>query len=290
MRKRERDMKSGSHEEILALDIKALLESQKSSDADETSADAAEETLPEQGSQVDVEVVELSSTGDGLAQLKGSKQVYVVPFSVPGDIVKVKAYRHMQEGYTIADFISIVKPSPLRDDSRINCKYFATCSGCQFQMLDYAEQLRLKRRIVEKAYRNFSELPPELIPTIQDTIGSPLQYGYRTKLTPHFDGPSGWSRGRNPFTSRPPIGYMPKGSRKTIDIEDCPIGTDAVRVGMKKERERMETEFNKYTRGSTILLRESTRRVAKDAPAPEPPYRRMPWWSSQTLIPTTRRA
>ncbi|KAK8026282.1 S-adenosyl-L-methionine-dependent methyltransferase [Apiospora arundinis] len=266
MRKRERDMKSGSHEEILALDIKALLESQKSSEADDASA-AAEEPLPEQGSHIDVEVVELSSTGDGLAQLKGSKQVYVVPFSVPGDIVKVKAYRHMQEGYTIADFISIVKPSPLRDDSRINCKYFATCSGCQFQMLDYAEQLRLKRRIVEKAYRNFSELPPSSYPPFR----TPSAYGYRTKLTPHFDGPSGWSRGRNPFTSRPPIGYMPKGSRKTIDIEDCPIGTDAVRVGMKKERERMETEFNKYTRGSTILLRESTQRVAKDAPAPETP-------------------
>ncbi|KAK8009540.1 tRNA (uracil(54)-C(5))-methyltransferase [Apiospora marii] len=265
MRKRERDMKSGSHEEILALDIKALLESQKSGEGEDASAAAAEETLPEQGSHIDVEVVELSSTGDGLAQLPGSKQVYVVPFSVPGDTVKVKAYRHMQEGYTIADFISIVKPSPLRDDSRINCKYFATCSGCQFQMLDYDEQLRLKRRIVEKAYRNFSELPPELIPTIQDTIGSPLKYGYRTKLTPHFDGPSGWSRGKNPFTARPPIGYMPKGSRKTIDIEDCPIGTDAVRVGMKKERERMETEFNKYTRGSTILLRESTKRVPKDA-------------------------
>ncbi|KAK7947765.1 uncharacterized protein PG986_008651 [Apiospora aurea] len=268
MRKRERDMKSGSHEEILALDIKALLESQKANESEDASAAAEEPPLPEQGSHIDVEVVELSSTGDGLAQLKGSKQVYVVPFSVPGDVVKVKAYRHMQEGYTIADFISIVKPSPLRDDARISCKYFATCSGCQFQMLDYAEQLRLKRRIVEKAYRNFSELPPELIPTIQDTIGSPLQYGYRTKLTPHFDGPSGWSRGKNPFTSRPPIGYMPKGSRKTIDIEDCPIGTDAVRVGMKKERERMETEFGKYTRGSTILLRESTKRVPKDA-APE---------------------
>ncbi|KAK8095018.1 tRNA (uracil-5-)-methyltransferase [Apiospora hydei] len=250
MRKRERDMKSGSHEEILALDIKALLD-------EDASAAAEEPPLPEQGSHIDVEVVELSSTGDGLAQLKGSKQVYVVPFSVPGDVVKVKAYRHMQEGYTIADFISIVKPSPLRDDSRISCKYFATCSGCQFQMLDYAEQLRLKRRI--------------LIPTIQDTIGSPLQYGYRTKLTPHFDGPSGWSRGKNPFTSRPPIGYMPKGSRKTIDIEDCPIGTDAVRVGMKKERERMETEFGKYTRGSTILLRESTKRIPKDAAAAAAP-------------------
>ncbi|KAK8076887.1 hypothetical protein PG996_003057 [Apiospora saccharicola] len=254
MRKRERDMKSGSHEEILALDIKALLESQKSGESEDASAAAEEETLPEQGSHIDVEVVELSSTGDGLAQLPGSKQVYVVPFSVPGDIVKVKAYRHMQEGYTIADFISIVKPSPLRDDSRINCKYFATCSGCQFQMLDYEEQLRLKRRIVEKAYRNFSELPPELIPTIQDTIGSPLKFGYRTKLTPTLTALRGG----------------PGGSRKTIDIEDCPIGTDAVRVGMKKERERMETEFNKYTRGSTILLRESTKRVPKDAPASGP--------------------
>ena len=274
-RKRERDMKNGSAEEVLKFDIQDLLASlNQQNDEAETNGDEVTpaeagtegEKLPEQGSEIEVEVVELSSTGDALALQKGSKRIYVVPFAVPGDVVKVKVYRHLgEEGYTVADFISVVKPSPSRDDSRIGCKYFATCSGCQFQMLDYAEQLRVKKRVVEKAFRNFSQLPPELIPAIQDTIGSPLQYSYRTKLTPHFDGPSGWKRNQKPFDKRPEIGFMPKGKRTTLDIEDCPIGTDVVRLGMKSERERMEVEYNKYTRGATILLRESTKRIPKDA-------------------------
>ena len=270
VRKRERDMKSGTHEEILELDLQALRLSQQSDEAED--APAAEETLPEEGAEVEVEVVELSSTGEGLAQQKGSKQIYVVPFTVPGDVVKVKAYRHLKEGYTVADFLSVVKPSPKRDDARINCQYFGKCSGCQFQMIDYNEQLRIKKRIVEKAVRNFSELPPELVPAIQDTIGSPLKYGYRTKLTPHFDGPPGWFKGRDAqFESRPPIGFTPKTSRKTMDIEDCPIATDAVRMGLKLERQRMETEFGKYKRGATILLRESTKRLDKTAEPPRSP-------------------
>ncbi|KAH6651568.1 S-adenosyl-L-methionine-dependent methyltransferase [Truncatella angustata] len=269
-KKRERDMKSGSHEEVLGLDIEALLASQRSSPPAEGAGEetvAAGEVLPEPGSEIELDVVELSSTGDGLAQQKGFKQVYVVPFVVPGDTIKVKVYRHMTEGYTVADLISVLSPSPKRDDSRIQCKYFSKCSGCQFQMLDYSEQLRLKRRIVEKAFRNFSQLPPELIPAIQDTIGSPLQYNYRTKLTPHFDGPKGWFKRKNvqPFESRPNVGFTPKGTSKTMDIEDCPIGTDAVRLGMKLERDRMDVEYAKYLRGGTILLREDTKRVKKDA-------------------------
>jgi tRNA (uracil-5-)-methyltransferase len=175
----------------------------------------------------------------------------------------VKVWRHLEkEGYSTADFLSVIKSSPLRDDSRIKCGYFAKCSGCQFQMLDYSEQLRLKKNIVIKAYKNFSQLPPELVPEVLDTMGSPLQYGYRTKLTPHFDGDI---RGKRAMTERPAIGFTPKTTRKVIDIEDCPIATDAVRKGLKDERARMEREFHKYKRGATILLRESTLRVPKPA-------------------------
>ncbi|KAI0469400.1 uracil-5--methyltransferase [Xylaria cf. heliscus] len=264
VRKRERDMNTGSVEEVLAFDIRHLRDSlNESQNGDET---PVEECLPEPGSEILVKVVELSSTGDALALQEGSKRIYVLSFAVPGDTVKVKVYRHLpDEGYSAADFIAVVEPAPTRDDARVRCGYFTKCSGCQFQMLDYGEQLRVKHRIVEKAFRNFSELPPELIPAIQDTIGSPLQYGYRTKLTPHFDGPPG-NRRKNPaaFTERPDIGFMLKGKRTTLDIEDCPIGTDAVRAGMKAERDRMAVEFDKYKRGATILLRESTERVPKD--------------------------
>ncbi|KAI1760606.1 S-adenosyl-L-methionine-dependent methyltransferase [Hypoxylon sp. FL1150] len=270
-RKRERDMATGSAEEVLAIDVQNLIDSLNQADdgnveSVETEAEEPKtEALPEEGSEVDLDIVELASTGEGLALRKGSKRVYVVPFAVPGDTVKAKVYRHLRdENYTVADFVSVVTPSPSRDDSRIQCKYFATCSGCQFQMLDYSHQLQLKKRIVEKAFRHFSQLPPELVPAIRDTIGSPLQYGYRTKLTPHFDGPQGWRRTKKPFDSCPPIGFMPKGKRNTLDIEDCPISTDAVRLGMRRERARMAVEYGKYTRGATILLRESTKRIPKN--------------------------
>lgn len=271
-KKQQKPPAEGSHEEVLLADIQALLASQKLSDDTPSGeeVETATETLPQQGTEIEVDVVQISSTGDGLAQQKGFKQIYVVPFSVPGDTIRVKVYRHLlKEGYTVADFLSVVTPSPLRDDSRIQCQYFAKCSGCQFQMLDYAEQLRLKRDIVVKAYRNFSQLPPELVPSVLDTIGSPLQYGYRTKLTPHFDGPPGSMRRgpKKPLAFRPPIGFTPKTTRRVLDIEDCPIATDAVRAGLKSERARMETEYASYTKGATILLRESTQRVPNPPPA-----------------------
>ncbi|KAK4207599.1 S-adenosyl-L-methionine-dependent methyltransferase [Rhypophila decipiens] len=253
----------GSHEEVLMMDIQNLMAAHKiSEDGAETTKE--QPPLPEQGSEIEVDVVEISSTGDGLAKQKGSDRIYVVPFTVPGDTVRVKVYRHLeQEGYTVADFIEVTSPSPLRDDSRIKCKYFAKCSGCQFQMLDYSDQLRLKRDIVVKAYRNFSGLPSEVVPEILETIGSPLKYGYRTKLTPHFDGPPGARRRGNTkaWETMPPVGFTPKGSNKVMDIEECPIGTEAVNQGLKLERERLAKEHGKYTKGATILLRESTKRV-----------------------------
>ncbi|KAJ6780484.1 hypothetical protein PWT90_08429 [Aphanocladium album] len=271
--KRERNITEGSSEEVLRCDIDALLKARREAAgaSEGEAAPTAEENLPEPFTEMEVEIHELSSTGDGLGMVAGSDQVYVVPFTVPGDTVRIKVIRHVRgEGHSHADFLSVVTPSPLRDDARVKCQYFAKCGGCQFQMLDYAEQLRRKRRIVVKAYDNFSNLPKELVPEIQDTIGSPLQYGYRTKLTPHFDGPPGGKRGRNPttpFASCPDIGFMQKGRRKVLDIEDCPIGTEAVRLGNKSERKRMQEEYGTYKRGATLLLRENTARHPKDSDA-----------------------
>jgi tRNA (uracil-5-)-methyltransferase len=295
--RKEKPVKEGSNDEILLADVQALFAAQRLSDrpkpkslettSEESGTEGIESTaigngdggateeaerLPDPFTEIEVKVVEISSTGDGLAIQPSSNHIYVVPFTAPGDVVKVKVIRHFEdEHYSLADFVSVVEAGPLRDDSRINCEYFSTCSGCQFQMLDYPTQLKHKRTIVEKAYKNFSQLPPELVPLIGDTIGSPLQYGYRTKLTPHFDGPPGYiskeakMRGaRNYFKEAPNIGFMQKGMKRTLDIEDCPIGTDAVRMGMKSERARVARELDKYRRGATILLRESTLRVPND--------------------------
>ncbi|KAI9744871.1 MAG: tRNA(m5U54)methyltransferase [Claussenomyces sp. TS43310] len=275
---KEKPVKEGSSEEVLLADVRALFAAQNITDnpppeGENGSSDFIEASreLPTPFTEVDVKVLEISSTGDGLAQSSGSDQVYVVPFTAPGDVVRIKVIKHFaKERYSLADFVRVIEPSALRDDSRIRCKYFSKCSGCQFQMLDYATQLKHKKTIVEKAYKNFSQLPLHLVPTIEDTMGSPLQYGYRTKLTPHFDGPPGYrsrtnkkAGTRKTFEEVPEIGFMQKGQRKTLDIEDCPIGTDAVRMGMKSERRRVAAELAKYQRGATILLRESTKRIPR---------------------------
>ena len=53
-----------------------------------------------------------------------------------------------------------------------------------------------------------------------------------------------------------------------MDIEDCPIGTNAVREGMKSERERVIKNLDNFSRGATILLREHTERVSKKGEDP----------------------
>jgi tRNA (uracil-5-)-methyltransferase len=260
---------NGSTEEVLLQDVTALI---KKLNMERDGKDVSSK-LPDKFSEIDVTIRELSSTGDGLGFQEGSDsdQVYAVPFTAPGDTVTAKIFKHFEkEKYSMADFVKVSKPSPHRDQSLVKCPYFSQCSGCQFQMLPYDYQLQHKKSIVERAYKNFSNLPPELIPTIGDTIGSPLQYGYRTKLTPHFDGPpdSRRSDGRNgikrTFKEVPSIGFMKKGTRITMDIEDCPIGTDAVRAGNKRERKRVVDTLSSYHKGATILLRENTTRIPKD--------------------------
>ena len=247
-----------SNEDVLLADVRSLL--------DKVNIGNGQRTLPEEQSEIELDIAELSSTGDGLAQKDG--QVYVVPFAAPGDTVQAKVYKHMEEeSYSLTDFLSVINASTHRTETP-PCKYFAQCSGCQFQYLPYSYQLAHKRRVIEKAYANFSGLPSSSVPEVGETIGSPLKYGYRTKLTPHFDGPPSGRKDKRAgkkvtWPEVPPIGFMRKGTRKTIDIEDCPIGTEAVRSGMASERKRVAENIDKYQRGATILLRESTERVSK---------------------------
>ena len=272
-------IKEGSIEEVLRVDVQHFLTDSRSSisHSETTTQDASSKipgslVVPERFTEVEVAIANLSSTGDGLGLSVGSDCVFVVPFTVPGDVVKAKVINTIEEyHYILTDFIKVVSPSTRRDENLIKCSYFGRCSGCQLQMLSYEDQLTHKRHIIEKAYRNFSSLTSKNVPRVGDTIGSPLQYGYRTKLTPHFDGPAG-SQSRKAkrnalerpkFDKVPPIGFMIKGIRKTLDIEDCPIGTDAVRAGMVVERARVAQELSNYRRGATLLLRESSSRKPK---------------------------
>lgn len=219
------------------------------------------------------EVSRLSSNGDGIALIPhpvnpDKKQIAVVPFGYPGDIVTIRIFKS-HPLYVESDLLKITQASETRNEDLIQCKYFGKCSGCQYQNISYEKQLEFKRQTIVNAYKYFAPWSSAgKLPTVEATQSSPLQYGYRTKLTPHFDVPH-----KIPENYvRPSFGFGSKGrpqwrecaeggTQLVIDIENCPIGTPIVNMGFTNERLRYMDEFKKYKKGSTVLLRENTVKV-----------------------------
>lgn len=88
------------------------------------------------------------------------------------------------------------------------------------------------------------------MPAVLPTIGSPLQYGYRTKITPHFEAaPKSLLKkkqqdktDKDEVTEQPDwlkIGFNVVGTRKVLDIEECPIATPVINQALTSEREKI---------------------------------------------------
>lgn len=252
-----------SGEDVLWHDIISLLGSETASQE----IAQGMEWEPPFGFREELEVVvsALSSNGDALAigPDPHNSWVIVAPFALPGERIRVRVYRSSRL-HSFADLLEVVSPNlELRDDSRIGCKYFSKCSGCQYQMLSYESQLDIKRNVVTKAYRNFSGLPESSIPNVLPTIGSPLQYNYRTKITPHFEAPPRRAR-QTEFTdaniSKPDwlkIGFNEIGKRTVMDIEECPIATPVLNEAFGEIRKDIIKNIWSYKKGVSLLLRDS---------------------------------
>lgn len=117
--------------------------------------------------------------------------------------------------------------------------------------MPYPLQLLHKAKTVSLAYQRFSSLPATSVPEILPTIGSPEQWAYRTKITPHFDALPKRLREPAPEQSEEAemngqkeweirIGFDQKGRRGVLDIEECPIATDVLNAKMTTERKRVQ--------------------------------------------------
>ena len=185
----------------------------------------------ERDQQLELVIERLNSHGDGLAKAPTNDWVLAVPGALPGEKV-VAQVQSNERMWTRTKLVQILeKNSTLRRDDLVGCKYFGTCGGCQYQMLTYDEQLRIKQGVVERAFKRHSGLDSSLLPAVLPTMPSPKQYNYRTKLTPHFDLPHELRRPRHgkagrelKFEALPdkfefPIGFDSSGTKRVMDIE-----------------------------------------------------------------------
>ena len=193
--------------------------------------------------------------------------VVMVPFTLPGERVRARVYRN-HKNFSEADLVEVLTPSPARVAPR--CPLFGACGGCQYQHLAYPEQLAWKRRQVEELLRHLAGIEFPVTPT----IASPREYGYRSKITPHFSVPpagraSPPDEARLGGTPRPtmPIGFLRQGTRfDLLDVPACPIATPEINARLAEVRASTQARLaaGEYARGATLLLRHAQEGVVTD--------------------------
>ena len=184
-----------------------------------------------------------------------SSWVVMVPFSLPGERVRARVFRN-QKNFSEADLMEVLTPSPDRVDPL--CALFGRCGGCQYQHLNYNGQLLWKRQQVEELLRHMAGIEHP----VNSVIGSPRQFGYRSKITPHFNLPR---PDGDPLAQ--PIGFLRQGTRSDlVDVPQCPIATDAINSKLTAVRADVHARLaaGGYKKGATLLLRHAEEGVITD--------------------------
>ncbi len=191
--------------------------------------------------EIELTIEKLSNQGDGVGRV--DNWVVFVPYTLPGERVRARVYRN-DKNCSSADLVEVLEPSPERVEPR--CPVFGYCGGCQYQHLNYEAQLKWKTEQVADLLRLQAglELP------VNPAIPSPVTYGYRSKITPHFHKPKDAKIGN--------IGFLKVGSRSEVcDIRQCPIAMEVLNEALPAVRKSVHAAAAQYRRGATILMRAS---------------------------------
>lgn len=189
--------------------------------------------------ELDVRIENLTNEGAGVARVDG--WVVFVPFTLAGELVKCRVFRN-HKNYSEADLIEVLEPAPNRVAPK--CALFGQCGGCQYQHLAYAEQLESKKRQVAELLRHMAKIEHPVC----EVIASPVEYGYRSKITPHFHRPKGGGIGA--------IGFLRARTRNAmVDVEHCPIAMPELNAQLAAVRERARANADAFKNGATLLMR-----------------------------------
>jgi len=216
--------------------------------------------------ELELEIATLTNLGSGLGRIAlpgetEAKWVVMVPFTLPGERVRVRVFRN-HKNFSEADLIDVLTPSPHRVAAP--CPLFGRCGGCQYQHLTYSEQLAWKRRQVGELLKHMAGIEFPVAPT----VASPKDYGYRSKITPHFNPPRVQAGGAS--ATQPPevaIGFLRQGTRfDIVDVPQCIIATEKINARLTEVRAgiRARAATGGYHRGATVLLRDANGVVTTD--------------------------
>jgi len=198
--------------------------------------------------ELELTIENLTNLGMGVARDNG--WVIFVPYVIPGEKVRARIYRN-DKSSSHADLIEVLEASPKRIEPA--CELFGQCGGCQYQHMTYEEQLKIKTQQVGELLKHMAGIEHPVLPA----IGSPREWNYRSKITPHFDKPKNGKIDA--------IGFQRAFTRnRLLDIPQCPIAMEEINEALPKIRKEVRHMATTFRKGVTLLMRATEGRVERN--------------------------
>jgi 23S rRNA (uracil1939-C5)-methyltransferase len=148
-----------------------------------------------------IRIESMAFKGYGVSRTDG--KVIFIPYSAIGDEGWVEPVEE-KRNYATGKWVEILAPSPWRVEPP--CPYFGTCGGCQWQHIEYAQQVEWKKEILKDILMRLGKLKE--VPSIT-IFPSSDPYDYRTRVQLKVEGEK--------------LGYYQERSHQLVDIERCRI-------------------------------------------------------------------
>ncbi len=189
------------------------------------------------GSVIEIEIQKLVYGGEGIGRFEDL--TIFVPDTAVGDKVKVEIVT-LKKGYAKALLKEVITPSAVR--IKPFCPYANVCGGCQWQHIEYEDQLKAKKLIVEECFKKIAgaDVP------VKEVIKSPEIKNYRCKV----QLPVQQTKNSKRFLA----GYYKKRTHEIVNIKYCPVQPevlDKITEYLRQKSSELElTAYNeKYKNG-----------------------------------------
>lgn len=169
-------------------------------------------------------ITDISRSGAGVARDE-NQRVTFVPFTAPGDLVKVKLTKANNK-FAEGQILELIEASEQRIEAM--CPVFTRCGGCQWQHLPYELQWQTKLKGVQDSLQLNKVQFPENV----DKFPAKQFWSYRNRIQ---------LKGNNSG-----IGFYQAKSNNLVTIKQCPIADEKLNEAIFMTQKEAEQETKSY--------------------------------------------
>jgi 23S rRNA (uracil1939-C5)-methyltransferase len=184
-----------------------------------------------------VEITAMTFGPYGVGRVDGRS--VMVPHSAPGDLLEV-TIQSEHGGYAIGRIVRIVAPAATRRPPP--CIFLPRCGGCDWQHIEYREQVRLKAQTVAQEFKHALGIDLDAATLVEP---APSEFEYRSRV-------------RLKVGRRGSIGLYQSASNRMVEIDSCLVADcrldSAARLARALSRDLLEVEVVRQSEARQVLV------------------------------------